>query len=113
MHLRHGDQETTIMDYHKWTWDFHRYPPEPKKVGFHVPQSNEVVEHISHWFIKGIEKYSTVIVNALHFYIKCVVLLSDKDVSILRFFKFFFQIKILLAVASGTHEASLRVCCHL
>lgn len=81
MHPRHGDQETTTMDYHKWTWDFHRYPSEPKKVGFHVPQSDEVVEHISQWFKKGIERYSTVIVNVLHFYIKCVVLIPDKDVS--------------------------------
>lgn len=84
MHPRHGDgeQETTLMDYHKWTWDFHRYPSEPKKVGFYVPQSDEVVEHISQWFKKGIERYTTVVVNVLHFYIKCVVQIPDKDVSI-------------------------------
>lgn len=74
------------MDLLKWTLDFHRYPLEPKKVGFHVPQNHGVVEHISQWFIKGIDKYSTVIVEVLHDYIKFVVQIPDKDVSI--FFEF-------------------------
>ncbi|KAL5279783.1 NCAPD3 family protein [Megaselia abdita] len=79
MNPRHGDQETTAKDFVKWTWDFHRYPPEPKKVGFHIPHSDEVVEHISHWFKKSITKYTNVMVNVLHFYIKCVVEIPDKD----------------------------------
>lgn len=113
MHTRHGEQSATAMDILKWTWDFHRYPLEPKKVGFHVPQSSEVVEHISQWFKKSIEEYSTVIVKTLHNYITYVVEIPDKNVSI--FFEFTLNPNTIpmLLVASRAHQTSFRVRGHV
>uniref|UniRef100_T1H507 Uncharacterized protein n=1 Tax=Megaselia scalaris TaxID=36166 RepID=T1H507_MEGSC len=79
LNVRHGPLNATAMDIIKWTWDFHRYPLHPKRIGFSVPQSKDDMEHISQWFCRGIENHGTIIVDGLHFYIKCVVECPDKD----------------------------------